>query len=133
MTRASSYARASAGSSTPAAGTRQRFWRSLTSPRTAGRPYGRWCAARVRAAAVAEVLADLTAAQAEHARQLLDDGGLAAMRRPGIYRAVATSGEESYLVCTSGCACPRGRWSSRCYHQLAVRLVTAGLRPRRRS
>jgi len=100
-------------------------------------PYGRQCKRRQckRRPYLAPpgVLDGFSADQIQRAWQLLEDGGLVATRRPGIYRAVASSGTETYLVAARGCACAFGRFGCQCYHQLTVRLLTAGLPQTRRA
>jgi hypothetical protein len=72
------------------------------------------------------VLADFTKDQAEKARELLADGGLVPTSHAGVFRAVSSDGERSYLSHSAACNCPAGlRSRNRCYHSLAVRLVLA--------
>lgn len=64
-------------------------------------------------------------AQIERARELLDQGGLIAARRPGLFTAVSSDGSGTYLTHTAVCSCPAGRRGRACYHVAAVRLVLA--------
>jgi hypothetical protein len=92
--------------------------------------YGRWCAAKIRTAALAEVLASFTAAQVEKARELISDGGLVPTSRPGVFRAVSSDGTTSYLTHSQACNCPRFlRAGKPCYHSAGVRMVMASVRP----
>lgn len=87
--------------------------------------YGPGCRARIRAAALAKALAGFTAAQVEKARELIADGGLIATKRPGVYRAVSSKGDATYLSHSATCNCPAGlRSRTACYHVAAVRMIT---------
>jgi hypothetical protein len=81
----------------------------------------------MRAAAFAEAVKNFTAAQADKARELIADGGLVPTSRPGVFRAVSSRGDGTYLVHVKGhCGCPHGlrRMTGKlCYHVLAARLV----------
>jgi len=70
---------------------------------------------------------DFTTAQVDKARELIADGGLVPTNRPGVFRAVSSRGDGSYLVHTSGnCNCPAGlRSRSLCYHAAAARILGA--------
>jgi uncharacterized protein DUF6011 len=87
---------------------------------------GRWCRAKERAAQTVAILKGFTEAQIEKARQLLTDGALIPTARPGVFRAVSSKGDTSYLAHSATCSCPGGlRSRSACYHSLAVRIVLA--------
>ena len=92
----------------------------------AAKPYGRICGALVRAAAVAGAVKGFKDAQVEKARELISDGGLVPLRR-GIFRAVSSDGERTYLTASTGqCNCAAGlRGKYRCFHGLAAMIVTA--------
>lgn len=103
-----------------------RCGRALRAARSIRASYGPVCRARILAARLTEALRDFTAAQAGKARELIADGGLVPSGRPGVFRAVSSRGDESYLAHSAACNCPGGLRSSRlCYHVLAVRLVMA--------
>jgi hypothetical protein len=88
--------------------------------------YGRWCHAKIRAAAITAAVRDFTSAQIEKARELISDGGLVPTKRPGVFRAVKSSGDGSYLSHSATCNCAAGlRSRNRCYHVAAVRIVMA--------
>lgn len=88
--------------------------------------YGKWCRARIRAAAIAGVVKGFKDAQVEKARELITDGGLVLLRR-GIFRSVSSDGERTYLTAATGqCNCAAGlRGRYRCFHGLAAMIVTA--------
>lgn len=86
--------------------------------------YGRWCAAKIRAAAIAEAVKGFAATQVEKARELIEMGGLVPVRGK-IFRAVSSKGDASYLVARQACGCPAGLHDRMCYHRVAVAIVTA--------
>jgi hypothetical protein len=89
--------------------------------------YGRWCKAKIRAAALAEVVKGFSAAQIEKARELIADGGLVPASRPGFFHAVSSKGDGTYLTHPATCGCPAGRRgrAAPCYHSLAALIVVA--------
>jgi ribosomal protein S14 len=90
--------------------------------------YGPVCRARIRAAAAAEAVKGFAAAQVEKARELIEDGGLVPTSRPGVFRAVSSDGERTYLTHRETCNCPSGLrrlTAVSCKHSLAARLVLA--------
>jgi hypothetical protein len=104
-----------------------RCQRVLRSAASIAAKAGRWCAAKIRAAQTAALLKGFTAAQIEKARELISDGGLVPTTRPGVFRAVSSDGERSYLSHSATCGCPwglRGK-AKACAHSLAVRIVLA--------
>lgn len=104
-----------------------RCGRPLRAASSVSAGYGRWCRARIRAAQLAEILKGFTAAQVEKARELIADGGLVPTSRPGVFRAVSSDGERTYLTHSATCGCPwglRGK-AKACAHSLAVRIVLA--------
>lgn len=103
-----------------------RCGRTITAAASIKAQYGPGCRARIRAAALTEAVKGFTAAQADKARQLIDDGGIVAIRQ-GIFRASASNGTDFYLVAVTGqCNCPAGLRSRACYHFAAARIMNAG-------
>jgi len=102
-----------------------RCGRKLTAQASISRQYGRGCRARIRAAALAEAVRDFTADQVGKALELIADGGLVPTGRPGVYRAVSSKGDESYLCHSQACVCAGGRHHGRCYHRAGVRMIMA--------
>src|SRR5579859_6221290 len=76
--------------------------------------YGRICSARVRLAAMAEAVKGFAAAQVDKARELIADGGIIPTNRPGVFRAVSSKGDESYLTHSDVCNCRAGLLGRRC-------------------
>jgi hypothetical protein len=94
----------------------------------AAKPYGRICSARVRLAAMAEAVKGFAARQVEAARELIADGGLVPTKRHGVFLAVSSDGERTYLTHSETCACPSGLkrlTACTCKHSLAVRIIMA--------
>ena len=106
---------------TPAAGHRcLRCGRKLKT----GKPYGRTCERKIRAAALAEARADFTADQQAKANELIRDGGIVPTPRDGVFQAVSSKGDETYLVHAAACNCAAGLRAKRpCYHTLAARIL----------
>ena len=85
---------------------RVRRFRTAEAALTAS-PHGRVCAARIRLAAITEAVRGFAQAQVDKARELIADGGLVPTSRPGVFRAVSSKGDETYLVSAKGlCNCP---------------------------
>lgn len=98
--------------------------RKLTSEASVRCGYGPVCLRKIRAAALAEAKADFTSEQQAKADELIRDGGLVPTNREGVYRAVSSKGDETYLAHACACNCPGGLRAKRpCYHQLAARIV----------
>jgi hypothetical protein len=99
-----------------------RCGRKLTSTKSCATGYGPKCAAKVRNAPVD--LTDYKAHQIASARELIEDGAIIPLRSV-IFIAVSTDGTETYKTAPTACTCPAGTKGSRCYHQLAARLLLA--------
>ena len=96
--------------------------RILTSARSIALGYGPRCARKIRNAAVD--LTDYKAHQVQSARELIEDGAIIPLRSV-IFIAVSTDGTETYKTAPTACSCPAGVKGSRCYHQLAARMLLA--------
>jgi hypothetical protein len=99
--------------------------RKLTSAKSVATGYGPVCRARIRAAAMAEAVKGFAAAQIDKARELIADGGIIPTNRPGVFRAVSSKGDETYLTHRDVCNCPAGLRARPCYHLAAARILTA--------
>ena len=97
-----------------------RCGRTLRNPSIDG--YGPKCRAKVRAANVDTT--DYKTHQITSARELIEDGAIVPLRSV-VFIAVSTDGTETYKTAPTGCTCPAGLKGSRCYHQLAARLLLA--------
>jgi hypothetical protein len=99
-----------------------RCGRHLTSTKSQATGYGPTCARKVRNATVD--LADYKAHQVASARELITDGAIIPLRSV-VFLTVSTDGTETYRSAPTGCTCPAGIKGSRCYHQLAARMLLA--------
>ncbi|MFD8075822.1 DUF6011 domain-containing protein [Streptomyces sp. NPDC059718] len=99
-----------------------RCGRTLTSAKSCAAGYGPTCAAKIRHAAADT--ADFKPHQVASARELIADGAIIPLRSV-VFIAVSTDGTETYRTAPTGCTCPAGLKGSRCYHQLAARLLLA--------
>ncbi|MFE5368174.1 hypothetical protein [Streptomyces mirabilis] len=84
--------------------------------------YGPKCRAKVRKAPVD--LADYQAHQVASARELIEDGGIVPLRSV-VFLVVSTDGTEIHRTAPTGCNCKVGLKGTRCYHQLAARMLLA--------
>lgn len=84
--------------------------------------YGPKCRAKVRRAAVD--LRDYQAHQIASARELIEDGGILPLRSV-VFLVVSTDGTEIHRTAPTGCNCKAGLKGTRCYHQLAARMLLA--------
>ena len=89
--------------------------------------YGPVCRAKIRLAALNEAIKGFALAQVDKARELIADGGLIPTGRPGVFRAVSSKGDQTYLTHPATCSCAAARRgkATPCYHSLAARLVMA--------
>lgn len=62
--------------------------------------------------------------QIASARELIADAAIIPLRSV-IFIAVSTDGTETYKTAPTACSCPAGVKGSRCYHQLAARMLLA--------
>lgn len=99
-----------------------RCGRTLTSPKSQATGYGPTCARHIRNAAID--LTDYKPHQIASARELIEDGAIIPLRSV-IFIAVSTDGTETYKTAPTACSCPAGLKGSRCYHQLAARMLLA--------
>lgn len=105
--------------------------RPLRSAKSIAAGRGPRCQAKVAAAANVVDLTDYKPAQADKARELIEQGAILPTRRPGIYLTVASDGTTTYLTHSAQCTCKAGRWQRRCYHTAAARILTAATPARR--
>lgn len=96
--------------------------RVLRCARSRALGYGAKCAAKIRHTAVD--LTDYKPHQINSARELITDGAIIPLRSV-IFITVSTDGTETYKTAPTGCTCPAGTKGSRCYHQLAARMLLA--------
>ncbi|MFE9448305.1 DUF6011 domain-containing protein [Streptomyces sp. NPDC006739] len=99
-----------------------RCGRTLTSAKSQATGYGPTCARHIRHAQVDAT--DYKPHQITSARELIEDGAIIPLRSI-VFIAVSTDGTETYKTAPTGCTCPAGLKGSRCYHQLAARMLLA--------
>jgi hypothetical protein len=99
-----------------------RCGRTLTSTKSMTTGYGPKCAAHIRHSAIDT--SDYKPHQIASAQELIEDGAIILIRN-NIFAAVSTDGTETHLVHPAACNCKAGLRGSRCYHQLAARLLLA--------
>lgn len=102
--------------------------RKLSAPSSVAAGYGPVCRARIRLAALNEAIRGFATRQVEAARELIADGGLIPTSRPGVFLAVSSDGERTYLTHSETCACPSGLrrlTACTCKHSLGVRILMA--------
>ena len=99
-----------------------RCGRTLRSAKSQATGYGPTCARHIRHAAVDTT--DYKAHQITSARELIEDGAIIPLRSV-VFIAVSTDGTETYKTAPTGCTCPAGLKGTRCYHQLAARMLLA--------
>ncbi|MFI0233146.1 DUF6011 domain-containing protein [Streptomyces sp. NPDC017086] len=99
-----------------------RCGRTLHTAKSQAAGYGPTCARHIRNATVN--LTDYKPHQITSARELITDAAIIPLRSV-IFITVSTDGTETYKTAPTGCTCPAGLKGTRCYHQLAARLLLA--------
>lgn len=99
-----------------------RCGRALHTERSRSLGYGPTCARHIRRAPVD--LTDYKPHQIASARELIEDGAIVPLRSV-VFVTVSTDGTETYKTAPMVCTCPAGLKGSRCYHQLAARMLLA--------
>jgi len=90
---------------------------------------GRVCRAKVRktVAIVAEAVKP-----EQHAKMadLIEDGGIVPVSRPGVYAATSSDGTTVYVVNVNdgSCTCPAGQNGRDCYHLAGALVLQAAIR-----
>jgi hypothetical protein len=102
--------------------------RVLKSARSVAERYGKGCAAKIRQAALDEARRDFTEDQQSKAAELIRDGGMVPHPHKGVFTAVSSKGDVTYLAHRAACTCPAGIKSRRCYHVLAARVLSIASR-----
>ncbi|MCW2938473.1 MAG: hypothetical protein JWN00_1458 [Actinomycetia bacterium] len=100
----------------------RRCRRPLRSAKSITAGMGRTCAKRTRQDAAATFKPALVA----KAHELIEQGGIVALRGRRIFRTVSSDGERTYLTAPEACNCPAGlRAKHICFHRVAVILKAA--------
>jgi hypothetical protein len=95
---------------------------------------GSGCRAKIRRAARA-AQADVKPGQLAKAVELIDDGGIVPVSRPGIYAATSSDGTTIYVTNLNDgtCTCPAGQHGRYCYHLAAASILHTARTSRRRA
>lgn len=102
-----------------------RCGRKLSSVKSTAAGYGRTCAAKVRAAALAKATQGMKPETVAKAVQLIADGGIVRIRGT-VFKAASTDGSRVYRTAPQGCTCPAGvRGKYLCYHRAAASMLLA--------
>jgi uncharacterized Zn finger protein len=104
--------------------------RTLRAARSIAARRGPTCRAKIRAAART---ADVNAGQLAKAVELIDDGGIVPVSRPGVYAATSSDGTTIYVVnlTDATCTCPAGQHGRYCYHMVAATILHTARTSRR--
>ncbi|MFJ5151382.1 DUF6011 domain-containing protein [Streptomyces sp. NPDC088353] len=96
--------------------------RPLRSAQSISAGRGPKCRAKIRRAPVDT--SDYKPHQIASARELIEDAAIIPLRSI-VFIAVSSDGTETYKTAPTTCNCPAGLKGSRCYHQLAARMLLA--------
>lgn len=104
--------------------------RKLTAAKSRREGYGAVCKRRIRDAAATVVAPD---EQMAKAAELIDDGGIVPVSRPGMYAATSSDGTTIYVIDVNAgaCTCKAGQHGRYCYHLAAAQILTAATLRRR--
>lgn len=102
-----------------------RCGRTLRSAKSVALGYGPTCGRKIRTAANAPAVTAHKPAAIEKARELIEQGGILPLRGRRVFTVISSDGTHAYKTAPTGCTCPAGIKGSRCYHQLAARLLLA--------
>jgi hypothetical protein len=96
--------------------------RTLRNAASIARGMGRTCARNARKAAA---VIGFKPAAIEKAKELIEQGGIIALRARRVFQVVASNGVDTYKTAKQACSCPAGIKGRKCYHVAAVLMVTA--------
>jgi len=103
-----------------------RCGRKLTSKISTTNGYGRTCATKVREAAKAKAAAEFKPATAAKAMELIEMGGIVAIRGRRVFRTVSSDGTRTYLTAPQACNCAAGlKGKHVCFHRAAAAIMLA--------
>jgi hypothetical protein len=101
-----------------------RCGRPLRAARSIANGYGRTCKAKV-AAAKAEIVAQYKAHLVAKAEELIEQGGIVAIRARRIFQVVASDGTTTYKTHRAACTCKAGlKAKHTCYHRIAAHILS---------
>lgn len=102
-----------------------RCGRKLSAASSVKAGYGRHCAKKVREAAKAEVVAQYKPHQVAKAEELIEQGGIVAIRGRRVFQVVASDGASTYKTHRAACTCKAGiKAKHACYHRIAAHILS---------
>jgi Family of unknown function (DUF6011)/SWIM zinc finger len=106
--------------------------RTLRAARSRALGRGPTCRAKIRRAAQA-AQTDVKPEQLAKAVELIDDGGIVPVSRPGVYAATSSDGTTIYVANLNDgtCTCKAGQHGRYCYHLLAASILRTARTSRR--
>lgn len=102
-----------------------RCGRALRSTKSTALGYGPTCHRKVREAAKAEIVAQYKPTQVAKAEELIEQGGIVAIRGHRVFQVVASDGTTTYKTAPQGCTCAAGlKGKHVCYHRVAAHILS---------
>ncbi|MEV6014720.1 DUF6011 domain-containing protein [Streptomyces sp. NPDC051997] len=102
-----------------------RCGRKLTSTKSTATGYGPTCTRKVKAAAKAEIVATYKPHLVAKAEELIEQGGIVALRGRNVFQVVASNGVDTYKAARQGCTCAAGlKGKHVCYHRIAAHILS---------
>lgn len=115
-----------AADTTPTRCLAPRCGRILTSDKSVALGYGPRCWSKIRHAARAAAVASFKPEQVAKAEELIEQGGIVAIRGRRIFRSVSTDGTRTYLTAPQACNCAAGlKGRHVCFHRVAAHILAA--------
>jgi hypothetical protein len=109
-----------------------RCGRRLSSVASVAAGYGRTCRAKIREAAKAKVVAEFKPEAIAKAEELIEQGGIVALRGRRVFRAVSSDGARTYLTAPEACNCAAGlKARHMCFHRVAATILSVASPVRR--
>lgn len=102
-----------------------RCGRALRATKSTTTGYGPTCTRKVKAATKAHIIATHKPAAVAKAEELIEQGGIVALRGRHVFTVVASNGIDTYKTAPQGCTCPagiKGRYV--CYHRVAAQILS---------
>lgn len=102
-----------------------RCGRALRSAKSVATGYGPTCQRKVREAARAQVVAQYKPQLVAKAEELIEQGGIIALRGRHVFQVVASNGTDTYKTAPQGCTCAAGlKGKHVCYHRIAAHILS---------
>jgi hypothetical protein len=102
-----------------------RCGRALRSAKSCAAGYGPTCQRKVREAAKAEVVSQYKPTLVAKAEELIEQGGIVALRGRRVFQVVASNGTDTYKAAPQGCTCAAGlKGKHVCYHRIAAHILS---------